>query len=85
MGFSTINIHCKVITGVKDNGNNTDILYNFTLTEPPGHLTNIMPTNILYQNLTKVNIVYIDFRIKDEHGRPIDFNGDVLSATLHLV
>ena len=26
MGFSTINIHCKVISGVKDNGNNTDIL-----------------------------------------------------------
>ena len=37
MGFSTINIHCNVISGVKDNGNNTDILYNFILTEPPGY------------------------------------------------
>ena len=36
MSFSTINIHCNVISGVKDNGNNTDILYTFTLTEPPG-------------------------------------------------
>ena len=36
MGFKTINIHCNVISGVKDNGNNTDILYTFTLTEPPG-------------------------------------------------
>ena len=27
MGFSTINIHCNVISGVKDNGNITDILY----------------------------------------------------------
>ena len=26
MGFSAINIHCNVISGVKDNGNNTDIL-----------------------------------------------------------
>ena len=26
-GFSTINNHCKVISGVKHNGNNTDILY----------------------------------------------------------
>ena len=25
-GFSTINIHCNVISGVKDNGNSTDIL-----------------------------------------------------------
>ena len=85
MGFSTINIHCNVISGVKDNGNNTDILYTFTLTEPRGYLINIIPTNILYQNVTKDRIEYIEFHIKDEHGRPIDFNGDVLSFTLYLV
>ena len=85
MGFSTINIHCIVISGVKDNGNNTDILYIFTLTEPPGYLINIIPTNILYQNVTKDRIEYIEFHIKDEYGRPIDFNGGVLSFTLHLI
>ena len=77
MGFSTINIHCDVISGVKDNGNNTDILYTFTLTEPPGYLINIIPTNIFYQNVTKDRIEYIELHIKDEYGRPIDFNGDV--------
>ena len=56
MGFSTINIHCNVTSGVKDNGNNTDILYTFTLTEPPGYLINIIPTKILYQNVTKDRI-----------------------------
>ena len=56
MGFSTINIHCNVISGVEDNGNNTEILYTFTLTEPPGYLINIIPTNILYQNVTKDRI-----------------------------
>ena len=84
MGFSTINIHCNVISGVKDNGNNTDILYTFTLTEPPGYLRNIIPTKILYRNVTKDITEYIEFHIKDEHGRPKDFNGDVLSFTLHL-
>ena len=82
---STINIHCNVISGVKDNGNNTDILYTFTLTEPPGYLVNFIPTNILYQNVTKDGIEDIEFHIKDEHGRPIEFNGDVLSFTLHLL
>ena len=77
MGFSTINIHCNLISGVKDNGNNTDILYTLTLTEPPGCLINFIPTNILHQNVTKYRIEYIEFHIKDEHGRPIDFNGDV--------
>ena len=85
MGFCTINIHCNVISGVKDNGINTDILYTFTLTEPPGYLINFIPTNILYQNVTKDRIEYTEFHIKDEHRRPIDFNGDVLSFTLHLV
>ena len=61
MGFSTIKIHCNVISGVKDNGNNTDILYNCSLTEPPGHLINIIPTNILYQNVTKDIIEYLEF------------------------
>ena len=85
MGFSTINIHCNVISGTKDNGKDTDILYTFNLTEPPGYLINIIPTNILYQNVTKDRIEYIEFHIKDEHGRPIDFNGDVLNFTLHLI
>ena len=58
MGFSTINIHCNLISGVKDNGNNTDIIYTFTLTEPPGYLINIIPTNILYQKVTKDRIEY---------------------------
>ena len=79
MGFSTINIYCNVKSGVKDKGNST-----FTLTEPPGYLINIIPTNILYQNVTEDRIEYIEFRIKDEYGRPIDFNGDVLSFTSHL-
>ena len=56
MGFRTINIHCNVISGVKDNGNNTDILYTFTQTEPQGYLMNIIPTYILYQNVSKDRI-----------------------------
>ena len=67
MVFSTINIHCNVISGIKDNGNNTDILYTFTLTEPPGYLKIIIPINILYQDLTKDRIEYIEFHIKGEH------------------
>ena len=77
MGFSTITILCNDISGVKGNGNNTDILYAFTLTEPPGYLINIIPTNISYQKKTKDRIEYIEFLIKDEQGRPSDFNGDV--------
>ena len=84
MVFSTINIHCNVIFGVKDNDNNTDIQHTFNLTEP-GFFINIIPTNVLYQNVTKDRIEYFEFHIQDKHGRPINFNADVLSWTLHLV
>ena len=47
-----------------------DILYTFTVTETPGYLINIIPTNILYQNVTEDSIEYTEFHIKDEHGRP---------------
>ena len=63
MRFNTINIHCNIISGAKDNGKDTDILYTFNLTEPPGHLINIIPINILYQNVTKDRIEYIEFHI----------------------
>ena len=85
MAFSTIKIHSNVKSGFKENGNNTDILYTFTLVEPPGYLINSIPNNILYQNVIKDRMEYIEFHIKDEHERPIDFNGDVLSFTLHLI
>ena len=84
MGFNTINIHCNIISGAKDNGKDTDILYKFNLTEPPGYMIINIPTSILYQKVTKGRIENIEFHIKDEHGRPIDFSGDVISFTLHL-
>ena len=85
MDFNTINIHCNIISGVKDNGNDTCILYTLNLIEPTGYMINIIPNNMIYQNVTKGRIEYIEFHIKDGYGRPIDFNGDVLNFTLHLI
>ena len=85
MGFITNNIHCIIISGAKDNGNDTDILYTFNLVEPPGYMISIIPNDVLYQKVTKDTIECNEFHIKDEYGRPIDFNGDVMSFTLHLI
>ena len=49
MGFNTINIHCNIISGAKDNGKDTDILYTFNLTEPPRYL-------ILYQLISYIKM-----------------------------
>ena len=56
MGFNTVNVHCNIISGVKDNGNDTDLLYTFNLIQPPGYMINIIPKNVLYQIVTKDRI-----------------------------
>ena len=48
-------------------------------------MINIIPTNSLYQNVTKERIDYVDFLIRDELGRSIELNDDGLSFTLHFV
>ena len=55
MGFSTNDFHCNVVSGEKDNGN----CNFFNITEPPSYLINIIPKNVLYQNLTYLcNVIY---------------------------
>ena len=44
-----------------------------------------IPTNVLYQFVTKEKVDYIEIYIRDEHGRSIDFNGDVLGLIFHCV
>ena len=67
MGFSTTKIHCNTISVVKDNGQDTDILCTFKLLEPTGYMISIIPINVLYQNVTKDIIEYIEFHFKDEY------------------
>ena len=31
MGYNTINIDCNIISGFKDNGNNSDIIYTHSI------------------------------------------------------
>ena len=52
MDFTTIIIHCNVISGVKDNDNDTDKLNSFNLLEPLRYSIDIIPTSVLYQNVT---------------------------------
>ena len=47
MGYNTINIDCNIISGFKDNGNNSDIIYTFNRTEPPGYMIANIPTIVL--------------------------------------
>ena len=49
MGFNTFNIHCNIISGAKDNFKDTDLLYTFNLTKPPGFIIINISNNVSYQ------------------------------------
>ena len=85
MVFSTIKIRCNMISGVKDSGTVTDILHILILLEPPGYMIKIRLIIVLSQNVTEEAIEYIEFHIRDGHGRSIYVNDDVLNLNLHLV
>ena len=67
-----------MISEVRDKCNYTDILHTCNQIEPPGYMKSNIPTNVLYHFVTKEKIDYIEFFIREEDGRSIDFNGDVL-------
>ena len=56
MDFNTINIMCKVISGVKDNGSDADIIYDYNLKEPPGYMINSISTIMPHQTVTREGI-----------------------------
>ena len=43
----------------------------------------MLPSTVLYQKVTEDRIEYIEFHIKNDYGRSIDFNCGVLKFTLH--
>ena len=60
MEFVTFNIPCNIISGIKDNGNNSYILKSFNLTEPLGYMIVNIPTNVLFKKMllkTQLNIL----------------------------
>ena len=53
MGFNIINIQFNHISYIKDNGYNSDISYNFNLSETPGFMIVNIPSKVSHQKVTK--------------------------------
>ena len=52
-----------MISGVNDNDIDTEILYTFNLVEPHVYMINILPRNVLTQNITEEIIQDIELHI----------------------
>ena len=74
-GIDDIHIHCDAVGGVHYNDLNTDILYTFTPSHPPGSLIKIDEVNPSFAAVSQSRFISrIRMRITDQNENLIDLN-----------
>jgi hypothetical protein len=83
--ISSINIECSICTGSYINGKLGSVLYTFpSYTVPVGYKIIERITFPVYLKVELKNISSIRFRIIDENGNLINFNGEQISLACEL-
>ena len=83
--ITAILIDCDIIEGSYINGKESNVIYSFpAFTVPLGYKMNIMVTNPIYLPVGRQVIRSISFKITDEEGHLIDFNGEEIALAIHL-
>jgi hypothetical protein len=83
--INSINIKCDLVQNTFIDGKRTNILYSFPYgTVGMGYRIIESPNPIIYLPLTRKYISSISFRIEDQNGRLVSFNGEEIMMTLHI-
>lgn len=77
-------ILCNIVGGSYRQGKPTHILHQFFPTVPPGYKIVERPQPVIYLPLNTTIIRELIIEIHDEHERPINFHGELVTITLHL-
>ena len=84
-GIDKILLKCDCIQGSIVNGIREPILYSFALSSPPGHKIYKEPRVKLFKKVNKSVLSHITFYFEDDDHKPVDFNGETVSFTCHLI
>ena len=84
-GIDKIHLKCHCIQGSIVNGIREPILYSFDLSSPPGHKIYKEPRVKLFKKINKSVLSHITFYFEDDDHKPVDFNGETVSFTCHLI
>ena len=76
---------CDSVQGSIVNGVRQSILYSFGLSSPPGHKIFNQPGIKLFKKVNKSVLSYIRFYLEDDDYKPVDFIGEAISFTCHLI
>ena len=78
-------LHCSVATGSYLNGSMSDIIYAFSVDQPPSSLLSIKPFRIFHIPIQRCHqISRIGMRITDQDNNSIDLNGERVTYYLHV-
>ena len=84
-GIDKIHLKCDCIQGSIVNGVREPILYNFSLSSPPGHKIYKEPRIKLFKKINKSVLSHITFYFEDDDHKPVDFNNETISFTCQLI
>lgn len=84
IGVNSLTIMSNIIGGSYANGTQAHILHQFFPSVPPGYKIIDRPQPVIYLPVITDIISTIIVEIQDEHGKPIDFNGELVTLVLHL-
>ena len=84
-GIDKVQLKCDCIQGSIVNGVREPILFSFALLSPPGHKIYKEPKVKLFKKVNKSVLSHITFYFEDDDYKPVDFHGETISFTCHLI
>ena len=84
-GIDKVHLKCNVVDGSIVNGVRETILYSFGLSSPPGHKIYKEPRVKLFKKINKSVLSHITFYPEDDDYKPVDFHGETITFTCHLI
>lgn len=84
IGVNSLAIMCNIVGGSYRQGKPVHILHQFFPTVPPGYKIVERPQPVIYLPLITNVIDKLIIEIHDEHDKPVNFNGETVTLTLHL-
>lgn len=78
-------IHNSLINGFSyDNGQSSDVIFNFSPQAPPFAAMDVEPKNLIYVHVSETVIKKMNIRITDQKNKLLDFNGEHVVLLFHL-